>query len=130
MKTFFEIDDPQGGNVLITYRMTGFNEDKNEYFRIMIDGDSIVDVNIDTQFEDDIDEDGFVTFESPLLDQGISQLEISVLSEFETIDPNYISKARVEISKIAFIGNADGGAVDCIGVEDGFYANEESTRAS
>lgn len=128
MKTFFEVDDPQGGSVLITYRLTGFND--SEYFRFMIDGDSLIDVNEDTQYEDDIDDDGFVTFESPLIERGVSQLEISLLSEFETHDPNYVSKARVEISKIAFIGNAYGGAVDCIGVEDGFYAEQESTAAS
>jgi hypothetical protein len=44
------------------------------------------------------------------------------LSEFDKYDPNFVSKAQVEIKRIAFSGTVNGGASKCIDVPGGWFA--------
>lgn len=55
--------------------------------------------NKDTKFVDKgqshkkEEEEGFVTFKSSLIPFGLNSIEVSVLSEFETLNPDFKSKA-------------------------------------
>lgn len=49
-----------------------------------------------------------------------------MLSEFETLNPDFKSKAKAEIKRITFAGVEHGGASRCIAVPDGWYAPDKS----
>jgi len=67
-----------------------------------------------------------VYFESGLMPYGNNSIEISAISNFEQYDPNFVSKAHLEIKRITFLGTKVGGASDCIPVPDGWYAEARS----
>jgi len=52
------------------------------------------------------------------------------LSNKQNRDPNYISKAYVEIKRVTFFGTSTGGASECYPVLDGWYAPALSSHAS
>jgi hypothetical protein len=77
----------------------------------------------------DIGETADETFEhifSGNIPYGMNSIEISVLSEFDERDPDFVSTAQVEIKRISFNGTRDGGARECNKVPDGWYAPELS----
>ena len=58
-------------------------------------------------------------------------MEISVLSEVDSgEDEDFVSTAKVEISRIQFLGTTTGGASSCVPVPDGYFAKagSEQTR--
>ena len=59
---------------------------------------------------------------------GNNSIEISVLSEFETYDPDFVSKAHVEIKRISFTGTSKGGAAECLPVPEGYFAPASSVK--
>jgi hypothetical protein len=67
------------------FRMLGFG--KNEQLRIGIDGITYLLKSKNSE--------GWELFESKMLTSGPHSLDIAILSNFETEDPNYISKAQV-----------------------------------
>jgi hypothetical protein len=79
--------------------MKGFNP--NEYFRVLVDGNLQYSSNSDTkQFDketlveigEDADET-FVSIFTETIPYGENSIEISVLSEFEKRDPDFVSTA-------------------------------------
>lgn len=71
----------------------------------------------------------FDNFESSIIPFGSNSFEISVLSNKQIRDPDFVSKAHVEIQRITFYGTSTGGASECYPVEDGWYAPELSSHA-
>ena len=67
-------------------------------------------------------DESFITISTENLPFGKNSIEISLLSEFTEKDPNFVSRAQVEIKRITFNGTIDGGARECIEVPDGWYA--------
>ena len=72
----------------------------------------------------------FVSLRTTTVPYGNNTIEISVISEFETFDPEFVSKAQVEIKRIAFTGTINGGASRCIDVPEGSYAPAKSVYPS
>lgn len=57
---------------------------------------------------------------------GNNSVEISIISDIETHKSNFVSKARVQIKRISFLGTTRGGAAECVPVPDGWYAPARS----
>ena len=69
---------------------------------------------------------GFIYFSTEQLPTGNNSIEISVLSYFDVPEPNFKSKAFVEIKRITFLDTTTGGAGTCVAVPDGAYAPANS----
>ena len=132
MKTYVKFENLYGSNMEIMFRMKGFHP--NEHFRVLVDGSLQYTRNEDTPHFDkdvlqEIGEDAdetFITMSTGVIPYGENSIEISVLSEFEVWDPDFVSTAQVEIKRISFNGTLNGGARECIPVPDGWYAPELS----
>ena len=68
----------------------------------------------------------FITISTKQLPIGTNSIEISVINELDKPDPNFISRAVVEIKAISFEGAIHGGAKMCLPVTEGWYAPEKS----
>ena len=108
--------------------MKGFSE--NEYFRVLVDGNLQFSSNKNTPYlerakyiekGEDTDE-SFIWISTETLPFGKNSVEISLLSEVTERDPEFVSRAQVEIKRISFNGTMSGGARECIPVPTGFYA--------
>ena len=86
--------------------------DKHEFFRIGIDGVTLMRTNEPTN--------QFSMAESPIISQGTHSLDIAILSDFQTYDPNFESKARVLINRLTILGSIEGGASECMKCPLGF----------
>jgi hypothetical protein len=99
MKAILNYQNLMGGNIEITYRTKNFH--LNEYFRVLVNGKVQHSSNSDnkptlrpsrgdSKYSSD---EAFLTLRTKTVPYGNNSIEISVLSEFETFDPNFKSKA-------------------------------------
>lgn len=58
--------------------------------------------------------DDFQKYEAQNVGQGTHLFDIALLSDFQTEDPEYKSKAQVLISRATFEGTSHGGAQECL----------------
>ena len=110
LKSRLQIDNPLGGKVMLNFKMRGF--DPNEQFRISIDGETLLLENTDTDAEKL--KSPFQTFESKTISAGAHSLDIAVLSDFQTYDPSFESKANVVIKSATIENTIEGGASECL----------------
>ena len=54
-----------------------------------------------------------------MLTSGTHSVDIAILSNFETSDPKYVSKAQVTIKRFAFERTTAGGATECLKCPEG-----------
>ena len=61
-----------------------------------------------------------------MLTSGTHSVDIAILSNFETADPKYVSKAQVTIKRFAFERTTAGGATECLKCPEGQISNGTS----
>jgi hypothetical protein len=76
--------------------MIDFDPNGNEKFRIALNGETIVQEVLDKQ--------NWQTYESHSIPMGAYSLDIAVLSDVQSYNPNYKSKAQVLIKRLSLIG--------------------------
>ena len=106
MKYIAQIDSIAGGVITIHYKIKGFDPSGNEQLRISLDGQKLL---LDSRNSDD-----FVQFKSEPVPFGVHLFDISILSNFQTVDLNFKSTAQVLISRATFEGTSHGGAQECL----------------
>ena len=104
--------------------MTGFNKD--EVFRIGINGVTVELVK-PKEFHDDSED--FKDFESQTIDAGTHSLDIAVLSDFQTYDADFESRANVLIKNITIENTIQGGAAECLPCPPGLVNTEEELNS-
>jgi len=97
--------------------LTGFHED--EKFRIGINGETYL---LDNEEVPNVE---YKLFESNVIPEGTHSLDISILSNLQTYDPNFESTANVVIYNATIENTIQGGASSCLPCPEG-YVNDGS----
>lgn len=111
LSTKLDVQTPDGGKVVIHYKLLNFNKHEKEVFRINLDGEKLLERKESTT--DNAESSTFEEFSYSMIPTGSHVLDIVLLSMFEKSDPGYQSNARVLIKKIQIIGSEYGGAQSC-----------------